>query len=81
MARWYLQGELSDPAPDLERDLAAIGVGWKVVPTTGHAMGLQNPSGFATAVAEGSARGVASLTQSRPVNVDRLAIDAIGTRA
>lgn len=48
--RWYLQGELSDPEPDLERDLAAMGVGWKVVPMTGHPMGLQNPEGFAQAV-------------------------------
>lgn len=50
--RWYLQGELSDPAPDLERDLAAMGVGWKVVPMTGHPMGLQNPEGFAQVVAD-----------------------------
>ena len=50
--RWYLQGELSDPETDLQRDLAAIGVGWKVVPDTGHPMGLQNPAGFAQAVAE-----------------------------
>lgn len=50
--RWYLQGELSDPEPDLERDLAAIGVRWKVVPMTGHPMGLQNPEGFAQAVAD-----------------------------
>ena len=50
--RWYLQGEQSDPEPDLERDLAAMGVGWKVVPATGHPMGLQNPEGFAQAVAD-----------------------------
>jgi pimeloyl-ACP methyl ester carboxylesterase len=50
--RWYLQGELSDPEPDLEHDLAAMGVGWKVVPRTAHAMGLQNPEGLAQAVAE-----------------------------
>jgi len=50
--RWYLQGELSDPAPDLQHDLAAMGVGWKVVPKTGHAMGIQNPEGLAQAVAE-----------------------------
>jgi pimeloyl-ACP methyl ester carboxylesterase len=55
MPRWYLQGELSDPDPDLERDLAAMGVGWKVVPNTGHAMGLQNPEGLAQAVAESMA--------------------------
>jgi pimeloyl-ACP methyl ester carboxylesterase len=50
--RWYLQGDLSDPVPEFERDLASIGVGWKVVPQTGHAMGLQNPLGFAQTVAE-----------------------------
>jgi len=50
--RWYLHGALSDPEPDLQRDLAAMGVGWKVVPNTGHAMGLQNPAGLARAVAE-----------------------------
>jgi pimeloyl-ACP methyl ester carboxylesterase len=50
--RWYLQGEASDPEPDLQRDLAAMGVGWRVVPNTGHPMGLQNPEGFAQAVAE-----------------------------
>lgn len=50
--RWYLQGELSDPEADLQRDLAAMGVAWKVVPGTGHPMGLQNPAGFAQAVAE-----------------------------
>ena len=52
MPRWYLQGEASDPEPDLQRDLAAMGVRWKVVPNTGHAMGLQNPEGFAQAVVE-----------------------------
>jgi pimeloyl-ACP methyl ester carboxylesterase len=50
--RWYLQGELSDPQPDLQHDLAAMGVGWKVVPKTAHAMGLQNPAGLAQAVAD-----------------------------
>ena len=52
MPRWYLQGELSDPETDEQRDLAAMGVGWKVVPRTGHPMGLQNPEGFAQTVAE-----------------------------
>jgi pimeloyl-ACP methyl ester carboxylesterase len=52
MPRWYLQGEASDPEPDLQRDLEAMGVGWRVVPETGHPMGLQNPEGFAQAVAE-----------------------------
>lgn len=56
MPRWYLQGEESDPEPDLERDLRAMGVGWKVVPSTGHPMGLQNPEGFALAVADALAR-------------------------
>ena len=50
--RWFLLGGLSDPEPTLEQELAAIGVGWKVVPETGHAMGLQNPLGLAQAVSE-----------------------------
>lgn len=52
MPRWYLQGELSDPEPDLQHDLAAMGVGWRIVPKTGHPMGLQNPDGLAQTVAE-----------------------------
>ena len=52
MPRWYLHGELSDPEPDLERDLAAMGVAWRVVPKVGHQMGLQNPKGLAQAVSE-----------------------------
>ena len=52
MPRWYLAGELSDPEPELEQELASLGVGWKVVPKTGHPMGLQNPAGFAKAVAD-----------------------------
>jgi pimeloyl-ACP methyl ester carboxylesterase len=52
MSRWYLQGELSDPEPHLEKDLLAMGVGWKVVPKTGHVMGLENPEGLAQTVAE-----------------------------
>ena len=52
MRRWYLQGELSDPEPGLENELAAMGVAWKVVPKAGHAMALQNPGGLARAVAE-----------------------------
>ncbi|MEO8437916.1 MAG: alpha/beta hydrolase [Chloroflexota bacterium] len=51
MPRWYLIGELSDPE-GLEPGLAAIGVGWKVVPDTGHPMGLQNPAGFAQTISE-----------------------------
>lgn len=50
--RWFLQGAESDSDPELERELAAMGVGWKVVPSTGHAMGLQNPAGLAQAVAD-----------------------------
>ena len=52
MPRWYLMGSLSEPEPDLQRDLAGMGVGWKVVPDTGHPMGLQNPEGLAQTVAE-----------------------------
>lgn len=52
MPRWYLQGALSDPEPELQHDLAAMGVGWKTVPDAGHAMGLQNPGGLADAVAQ-----------------------------
>ena len=50
--RWYLIGALSDPEPELEREMAEIGVGWRVVPETGHPMGLQNPQGFAQTVFE-----------------------------
>jgi pimeloyl-ACP methyl ester carboxylesterase len=52
MPRWYLNGELSGPEPELERELASIGVGCKVVPQTGHPMGLQNPAGLAQTVAD-----------------------------
>jgi pimeloyl-ACP methyl ester carboxylesterase len=52
MPRWYLNGELSDAEPEFDRDIEAIGVGLKVVPQTGHPMGLQNPEGLAQAVAE-----------------------------
>lgn len=51
LPRTYLMGEMSDPE-GLEADLATMGIGWKVVPRTGHPMGLQNPEGFADAVAE-----------------------------
>src|SRR3990172_12018415 len=53
--RWYLHGGLSDPEPDLQHDLEAMGVVWKIVPKTGHEMGLQNPEGVAQAVAEAMA--------------------------
>jgi pimeloyl-ACP methyl ester carboxylesterase len=49
--RWYLIGEYSDPE-NLQTELASIGVRWKVVPATGHPMGLQNPAGFAQTIAE-----------------------------
>ncbi len=51
MPRTYLHGELSDPDPELERFFADAGVGFRIVPGTGHAMGIQNPSGLAAAVA------------------------------
>jgi pimeloyl-ACP methyl ester carboxylesterase len=50
--RWYFQGEFSDLEPDFQEDLESIGVQWKIVPMTGHPMGLQNPEGFAQAVAD-----------------------------
>jgi pimeloyl-ACP methyl ester carboxylesterase len=50
--RWYLQGELSDTDPELQPELAAMGVSWKFVPKTGHAMGIENPEGLAQAVSE-----------------------------
>jgi len=56
MPRWYLQGALSDPEPNLESDLAAMGVSWKVVPRTGYQMGPQNPEGLARAVADSVSR-------------------------
>jgi pimeloyl-ACP methyl ester carboxylesterase len=49
--RWYLRGELSEPEPDFETLLTEFGVSVVHVPDTGHAMGLQNPRGFADAVA------------------------------
>lgn len=62
--RWYLQGALSDPDPALQDDLEALGVEWKVVPETGHAMGLQNPEGLAQAVADVVAESWPSETSS-----------------
>jgi hypothetical protein len=41
--------------------------GWKVVPDTGHPMGLQNPAGFARAIAETFA-GSGSANPSDPRN-------------
>ena len=63
--RWYLQGELSDPEPELQSDLEAMGIGWKTVPKTGHPMGLQNPEGFAQVVADIVAESWPSETSSR----------------
>lgn len=51
MTRWYLVGAESESLNPRE-DLEAAGVEFKVVPDTGHAMGLQNPHGLAQAVAE-----------------------------
>ena len=51
MPCWYLIGELSED-DGVQGYLASIGVGWKVVPGSGHPMGLQNPAGFAETVAE-----------------------------
>jgi pimeloyl-ACP methyl ester carboxylesterase len=71
MPRWYFMGQMSDPGVNevrwldgwradepprtLEDDLAALGVGWRIVPDAGHPMGLQNPAGFALAVAKAAA--------------------------
>ena len=48
---WYLVGELSEPEPEFEAGMRALGVSYLRVPDTGHAMGLQNPRGLAAAVA------------------------------
>jgi pimeloyl-ACP methyl ester carboxylesterase len=47
---WYLEGELSEPEPEFEAGLRTLGVNWIHVPATGHAMGLQNPAGFAETI-------------------------------
>jgi pimeloyl-ACP methyl ester carboxylesterase len=52
MPKWYLNGALSGDDEGLEADLAGLDIGWKVVPATGHPMGLQNPAGFAQTIAE-----------------------------
>jgi len=52
MPRWYLNGELSEPNPEFDREMTSIGVGLRTVPQTGHPMGLQNPEGLAQTVAE-----------------------------
>jgi pimeloyl-ACP methyl ester carboxylesterase len=56
MPRWYLQGSLSEQDDEFQRGLEALGVTWRIVPDTGHAMGLQNPMGLAEAVAEAVAQ-------------------------
>lgn len=48
---WYLEGELSEPEPAFVEGLRELGVTCLRVPGTGHAMGLQNPRGFADALA------------------------------
>lgn len=58
MPRWYLDGAESEPWGPRD-DLEAAGVKFKVVPDTGHMMGLQNPRGLAQAIAE-------ILAESRP---------------
>ncbi|MGZ4458698.1 MAG: alpha/beta fold hydrolase [Nocardioidaceae bacterium] len=50
-ALWYLEGELSEPDPEFEKGMRELGVTYLRVPGTGHAMGLQNPRGFADTIA------------------------------
>ena len=50
MPRYYLQGEATPGGP--QEDLVRAGVEWRTVPMSGHPMGLQNPFGFAVAVAD-----------------------------
>jgi hypothetical protein len=50
MSRYYLQGETTPGGP--QEDLVRAGVEWRTVPRSGHPMGLQNPFGFAAAVAD-----------------------------
>ncbi len=52
MPRPYLVGDASDQAIPPDPELVAFGVRWATVPDTGHAMGLQNPHGFAQHVAD-----------------------------
>ena len=66
---WYLEGELSDPDPDFEAGMRALGVSYLRVPDTGHAMGLQNPMGLAAAVA-----AIVTGTASGRPRSDRLAV-------
>ena len=51
MPRWYLDGAESEPLGPRD-DLEAAGVEFRVVPDTGHMMGLQNPRGLAQTIAE-----------------------------
>lgn len=52
LPRYYLKAEDSEKGAGPQQDLVAAGVTWKSVPNTGHAMGLQNPQGFAEALAD-----------------------------
>jgi len=51
MPRWYLDGAESEPWGPRD-DLEAAGVEFRVVPDTGHMMGIQNPRGLAETIAE-----------------------------
>ncbi len=52
MPRTYVVGDASDQVIPPDPELVASGVRWATVPDTGHAMGLQNPHGFAQHVAD-----------------------------
>jgi pimeloyl-ACP methyl ester carboxylesterase len=52
MPRYYLKAENSEKGVGPQEDLVAAGVTWKYVANSGHAMGLQNPEGFAEALAD-----------------------------
>jgi hypothetical protein len=55
MPRFYLYSEfgvLSEAELEAKKDLESAGVGYLMVPETGHQMGLQNPKGFAQRIAE-----------------------------
>lgn len=49
--RTFVNGANSDQAVSPQEDLIKVGVRWETIPESGHAMGLQNPSGFADVVA------------------------------
>lgn len=52
MPRYYLKAAASDRGVGPQDDLIRAGVVWRDVPNTGHAMGLENPAGFAQLIAE-----------------------------